>query len=93
MMNQKAAASGGIPGLSRGVINSEAAGAVSVGYDANAGIEPGAGHWNLTNYGTRFIQMLMLIGAGPTQVSPGGNCNPYNGSAWSGNYPFPGYFA
>jgi hypothetical protein len=92
MLNQQAAAKGGVPGMSGGVISGTTAGPLSVTYDASAGIEPDAGHWNLTNYGTRFIQMAMLIGAQPTQVSPGGCNNPLNGPAWTGNYPYPGYF-
>ncbi len=89
---QAAAQPGGIPGLNRGAINNEAAGPNSVGYDTAAGIETDAGNWNLTTYGTRFVQMARLLGAGPMQSSPGPSLNPLNGPAWPGPWPFPGYF-
>lgn len=59
---------GGIPGISRGIVASEAAGAVSVSYDTSGAAELGAGHWNLTTYGQRLYRMAMMFGAGPIQV-------------------------
>jgi hypothetical protein len=91
-INQQAAAAGGVPGLNRGIISSETAGAVSVSYDTANGLELDAGHWNLTTYGTRFVSIARLIGAAPTQISPG-PCNiPNSGQAWVGPWPYPGYF-
>jgi hypothetical protein len=41
---------------------------VTQAYDTTAGIVPEAGHWNLTTYGMRFIQLVLMFGAGPIQV-------------------------
>lgn len=92
-LNAKAALAGGVPGLNRGVISGEVAGAVNISYDTANGLEADAGHWNLTTYGTRFVSMLRLLGAAPIQVGPGGNNIPNNGPAWIGPNPFPGYFS
>lgn len=75
-MNMKAVVTGGIPGINRGVISSEAVGEVSLSYDTNVGIVEGAGHWNLTNYGIRFIQLARMAGAGGVQV---GICSGVSG--------------
>jgi hypothetical protein len=91
-MNQKAAAVGGVPGLSTGPVSSKGAGAVSISYDTTAGIEPDAGHWNLTTFGTRFISMLRLLGSAPMQVSPQGVHAPYSGPGWTGPNTRPGWF-
>jgi hypothetical protein len=91
-VNQQAAAGGGAPGSKNGIVNSKSVGDVSVGYDTSAGLEPDAGHWNLTTYGTRFIQMLRLIGAGPSQISPHYVGPSLNGPAWSGPDTRPGWF-
>jgi hypothetical protein len=65
---QAATDNGGIPGLNRGVISSEAGSALNVSYDtANASYQ-NAGHWNLTTYGTRLRDLTMIFGAGPIQV-------------------------
>lgn len=65
---QKASKAGGTPGLQMGVLTGKTVGPVSANYDANAGLELGAGHWNLTTYGTRFLRLARMIGAGPIQV-------------------------
>lgn len=64
-LNAKAASKGAVPGQQLGPLSSKSAGAVSASYDISSGIEPGAGHWNLTTYGTRFIQLAGWMGAGP----------------------------
>lgn len=66
---QKSAASGAVPGLSTGPVSSKTVGPVTQAYDTTAGIEEGAGHWNLTVYGTRFIGLVKMFGAGPIQVT------------------------
>jgi hypothetical protein len=66
--NFKAAQGGGVPGISRGIIASAAGGAVNVSYDTTGASEADAGHWNLTVYGTRFINWIKMFGAGPVQV-------------------------
>lgn len=79
-------ASGGVPGVSTGVINSKSVDKVSVGYDTSAGTEEGAGHWNLTIYGLRLKSLMNMMGAGPVQVGVG--CSS-SGSAWAGPGTWP----
>ena len=88
-------AAGGIPGGLVGPVNSKSVDKVSVGYDIQAGIVVGAGPFNLTNYGTRFMFFARLVGAGPIQVGPNGcdndplkSFNAYQGPYWGG-YPEP----
>lgn len=68
-LNQKAAAGGGAPGANVGAASQKTIDKVSVSYDTTAGLEPGAGHWNLTNYGTRFYRLMMLAGMGGRQIT------------------------
>lgn len=85
-LNNQTAQNGGTPGTSAiGPASSEKVDKVSVTYSIEAGIEPDAGHWNLTNYGTRFIQLARLLGAGPLYVGAG--ATP---SGLGNGYPFPG---
>lgn len=81
--NQAAAKNGGIPGQSNGPISSKSVDKVSVSYDTGSSIEADAGHWNLTNYGTRFIRLLRMLGAGPIQLGIG-VVPAYSGAAWPG---------
>lgn len=79
---------GGIPGGQVGPINSKSVDKVSLGYDTAVGIVPDAGHWNLSIYGTRFIKLARMMGAGPIQLGVG--ASPYgSGPAWPGPWPFP----
>lgn len=82
---QKAAANGAVPGTGIGVINNKSVDKVSVGYDTSAVIDPKDGHWNMTTYGLRFIQMVKMFGAGPVQVGIG-CAPPLSGPAWPGPY-------
>lgn len=66
--NQQSANASGIPGLTKGVISGESAGAVNVSYDTASALDPKAEHWNLTNYGTRFWFLARMMGAGPTHL-------------------------
>lgn len=66
---QKAAANGAIPGQNTGPLSGKTVGPITASYDTAAGIEEGAGHWNLTTYGTRFMSLVRLFGAGPVQVT------------------------
>lgn len=69
------ATAGGIPGINRGVVSSEAAGAVNVSYDTANALVPDAGHWNLTTYGTRLMWLVNMFGAGPVQMGANsGSC-------------------
>ncbi len=91
--NQQASSSGGVPGQAVGIVNSKSVDKVSVGFDVNAGIVPDAGHWNLTNYGTRFIYLVNMIGQGPIQVgigyAPLGSSGGAYPGPWIYNYPNP----
>ena len=68
---QRAAANGGTPGLNFGVTSGKTVDKLSITYDAEAGVVKDAGHWNLTTYGTRFIQLADLAGAGGYQAGAG----------------------
>jgi Protein of unknown function (DUF4054) len=88
---QAAAANGGVPGVTTGPISSKHSGPISVSYAANLGVDPDDAQYNLTIYGTRFINLYKLAGA-PGYVANGGGCGanygPYPvfgvGCAWSG---------
>lgn len=87
-----AADKGGIPGASLGVQSSKSVGPVSVSYDTASALEEGAGHWNLTIYGTRYIRLARMLGAGPVQVGAGGiGPNLSSAGAWPGPYTGPGF--
>lgn len=87
--NQAESANGAPPGAQVGPLNNKSVDKASAGYDVSAGVNPDDGHWNLTNYGTRFIWLLRMVGAGPVQVGAAG-CGPdgsING-AWPGPWPY-----
>ena len=88
VQNQKAAAASGVPGVARGVISSESAGGVSVGYDTGAATVPGRSHWNLTIYGIQLSQLVEAFGAGPVYISAGGEGG--YGTLYSAAWPGPG---
>lgn len=98
-MQTTAAGSNGAPATGpSGPLVSKTVGPVSATYDVNAGIEEKAGHWNLTVYGTRFIRICKMFGAGPIQV---GACGAAAGTlgfgggtpgAYSGPYDSSGFF-
>jgi hypothetical protein len=82
---QDAAANNAAPGVSQGPVASKGVGPVSVSYDTQAGLDPNAGHWNLTTYGTRLWDLMMKFGAGPVQITGApGPCGPGYGSPWYG---------
>lgn len=65
----RTAAFGGIPGTnSGGPVASKAVDKVSVSYDVASASEDGAGHWNLTTYGKRYIRLARMVGAGGVQL-------------------------
>ena len=88
---QKAAQNNGVPGLTTGPVSSKHVGPASVSYNVGAGIDPDDGQYNLTIYGTRFVNLYKLGGA-PGLVANGNGCGanygPYSvfgvGGAWSG---------
>ncbi len=88
--NQAEANNGGIPGQNTGPVSSKSVDKVSISYSTGDSIDPGAGHWNLTSYGTRFHKLLLLFGAGPIQIGVG--ITPaLNSPAWAGPDVTPGF--
>lgn len=88
---QDTAKRGGTPGVSKGPISSDHVGSVSRSYSTAEGLNPDAGHWNLTTYGTRLYWLMMMFGAGPVQIGIGCDPNgPLDGPAWPGPWPWPG---
>ena len=80
---------GGLPGTNIGPISSKSVDKVSVSNDVNVATEEGAGHWNMTIYGTRLHRLIKLFGAGPIQLGIG--CvPPLSGPGWSGPDCSPG---
>lgn len=65
---QKTAAVEGAPGVTTGPVASKTVDKVTITYDVEAGIEKDAGHWNLTQYGARFIQLARMAGSGGIQL-------------------------
>jgi hypothetical protein len=84
-----AAAGGAAPGTQVGPVSSKSVDKVSVSYDTGNGIELGAGHWNTTTYGTRFIRLVRMFGAGPVQIGIGHG--PAGSAAWPGPDTTPGF--
>lgn len=84
-------AAGGIPGGQVGPLSSKSVGPASASYDIGSGAEEKAGHWNLTTYGTRFIRLSKMMGAGPLFVGVGYDPDPLNGPAWPGPDTMPGF--
>lgn len=88
----KEAANGAPPGGQVGPANNKSVDKVSIGFDVASGVELDAGHWNLTTYGTRFIKLARMFGAGPIQVGAGVP-GAYDSGAWPGpiwgSYPNP----
>lgn len=63
----QAAEVGGVPGQMTGPQSSKSVDKVSASYDTGAATIDGAGFWNLTSYGVRFVTLSKSIGAGPLQ--------------------------
>lgn len=60
---------GGVPGTSTGVVSAKAVNGVSVSYDTALGGLEGAGDWNLTTYGIRFLNWARMVGSGGVQIT------------------------
>jgi hypothetical protein len=86
---QITASVGGLPGVSRGVIASETPGAVSISYDTGSGVQQGAGHWNLTVYGTRFYRVMNMVGMKPIMCGVGCGGSSIAGMGFSNAWPGP----
>lgn len=86
---QQQAAKGNLPGWQTGAVNSKQVDKVHIGYESSGAMLPDAGHWNLTTYGTRYLYLVNMIGAGPVQIGAGPLCTPAGfGEAWSGPWPW-----
>lgn len=66
--NAKAAAFGGVIGQNTGPMASKTVDKVSATYDTKASTNEGDGHYNLTDYGTRFMELVRLAGMGGLQL-------------------------
>lgn len=87
---QEEATNGAPPGLSKGMLSSESVDKASAGYDTGSVSVKDGGFWNLSTYGTQYLRLLRMAGAGGLYVGIGFNPTPYNdGPAWPGPYPFP----
>jgi hypothetical protein len=76
---------GGTPGAIVGPLTSGSVDKVSYSRNPGVAMDPKNGHWNLTSYGLRYIQLVRMVGAGPVQVGvPEGGSNYDPGLAWPG---------
>ncbi|KHT34393.1 DUF4054 domain-containing protein [Pectobacterium carotovorum] len=55
-------------GANSGIQTSKSVDKVSVSYDASATLDPNAGFWNNSRYGSEFWEYLMVFGAGGVQL-------------------------
>lgn len=55
-------------GVNSGIQTSKSVDKVSVSYDASATLDPNAGFWNNSRYGSEFWEYLMVFGAGGVQL-------------------------
>jgi hypothetical protein len=63
------ATGGGALGSASGVAQNKTVDRVSIGYNSNLSAVAGAGPYNLTSYGQRYYQLLLLFGTGGLQVN------------------------
>ncbi|EMN1953301.1 TPA: DUF4054 domain-containing protein [Citrobacter koseri] len=66
--DQRGTAAGSAGGANSGVQTSKSVDKVSVSYDASVTLNPDAGFWNNTRYGSEFWEYLMIFGAGAIQL-------------------------
>jgi hypothetical protein len=50
------------------VVTSKSVDKVSMGYDSSATLNPDAGFWNNSRYGSEFYQLILMFGAGGRQL-------------------------
>lgn len=87
---QDSAKTGATPGVTTGPVSGKGVGKVRVDYASAEATISGAGHWNLTTYGTRYLYFARIVGMGPIQVNVGATPLYNSNSAWAGPYPGPG---
>lgn len=66
--DSRSSAVGGAGGANNGIQTSKSVDKVSVGYDASQTLNPDAGFWNNSRYGSEFWEYLMIFGAGAVQL-------------------------
>ncbi|CDG95696.1 putative bacteriophage protein [Xenorhabdus bovienii str. puntauvense] len=66
--DSRSVARGGAGGANSGVLSSKAVDKVSASYDTGATLNPNAGFWNNTRYGSEFYELLLMFGAGGIQL-------------------------
>lgn len=66
--DSRSASVGGAGGSNSGVLTSKSVDKVSMGYDTSATLNPDAGFWNNTRYGSEFWQYISMFGFGGIQL-------------------------
>lgn len=66
--DSRSASVGGAGGSNSGVLTSKSVDKVSMSYDTSATLNPNAGFWNNSRYGSEFYQTLLTFGAGGRQL-------------------------
>ncbi|MGA9607006.1 MAG: DUF4054 domain-containing protein [Rouxiella badensis] len=66
--DNRSSAVGGAGGANSGVLTSKSVDKVSMSYDASMTMNPDAGFWNNSRYGSEFWEYMMLFGAGGIQL-------------------------
>lgn len=77
-------AAGGGTGANTGLMTSKQIDKVSASYDAKSATIEGGGDFNLTTWGTRYLQLRNLIGMGAAQLGVG---SPFQDGGQFGFYP------
>lgn len=68
--SKRAAARSMNPGAIVSPVSGGAVDKVSYQRAASSILDPKNGHWNLSQYGLRYIQLVSMVGAGPVQIGP-----------------------
>ena len=66
--DNRSVAAGGAGGANSGILTSKSVDKVSMSYDASMTMDPNAGFWNNSRYGSEFYEYLMIFGAGGIQL-------------------------
>lgn len=94
-MSRDTAAKGGNPGFGTGLTSGRTVGPIAISYDNKLATDLGAGHWGLTTYGMRFLELANFMGSFPVQLGMGssiGFLSPVPmGAAWYGPQVDQGY--
>jgi hypothetical protein len=68
VLSKRNAGVGGPGGGPAGPMTSKSVGGASASYDVSATLTAGAGEWNLTSYGQRWLRLARMAGAGGVQL-------------------------